>query len=73
MAELEFGAAPAAPSLSFGAEAQVAEAVPEVKEEHSEASNGNVALEAQLTPEELKQVEDFSKQIDIANTTGVMN
>ena len=72
MAELEFGAAPAAPSLSFGAEAQAAVA-PEVKEEHSEGSNGNLAMEAQLTAEELKQVEDFSQQIDIANTTGVMN
>ncbi|MBQ7616270.1 MAG: toxic anion resistance protein [Butyrivibrio sp.] len=66
-AELEFGAAPAAPSLEFGA-AQAQEA-PAQKEQ----STGNVQLEAQLSPEELKQVEDFSKQIDIANTTGVMN
>lgn len=68
-AELEFGAAPAAPSLEFGAaQAQEAPAEP-AKEE----SNGNLAMEAQLTPEELKQVEDFSQQIDISNTTGVMN
>ncbi len=73
-ADLEFGAAPAAPSLSFGAEAQVAEAPQaQAAEPEKEGSNGNVALEAQLSPEELKQVEDFSKQIDISNTTGVMN
>ncbi len=68
-AELEFGAAPAAPTLEFGAaQAQEAPTAP-AKDE----SNGNLAMEAQLTPEELKQVEDFSQQIDISNTTGVMN
>ena len=70
-AELEFGAAPAAPSLSFGAEAQAQEAP--AAEPQKEATNGNLALEAQLSAEELKQVEDFSKQIDISNTTGIMN
>jgi uncharacterized protein YaaN involved in tellurite resistance len=75
-AELEFGAAPAAPSLSFGAEAQTAEAPAAQAAQaapEAEASNGNIALEAQLTAEELKQVDEFSKQIDISNTTGVMN
>jgi len=73
-ADLEFGAAPAAPSLSFGAEAQAQEApAPAAAEPAKEQTNGNLALEAQLTAEELKQVEDFSKQIDISNTTGVMN
>jgi len=75
-AELEFGAAPAAPSLSFGAEAQTAEApAAEAAQAAPEAeqSNGNIALEAQLSAEELKQVDEFSKQIDISNTTGVMN
>jgi uncharacterized protein YaaN involved in tellurite resistance len=68
-AELEFGAAPAAPTLEFGAaQAQEAPTAP-AKDE----TNGNLAMEAQLTPEELKQVEDFSQQIDISNTTGVMN
>ncbi len=68
-AELEFGAAPAAPTLEFGAaQAQEAPTAP-AKDE----SNGNLAMEAQLTPEELKQVEDFSQQIDISNTTGIMN
>ena len=69
-AELEFGAAPAAPSLEFGAaQAQEAPAAEPAKEQ----SNGNLAMEAQLSAEELKQVEDFSQQIDISNTTGVMN
>ena len=73
-ADLEFGAAPAAPSLSFGAEAQAQEApAPAAAAPEKEQTNGNLALEAQLTAEELKQVEDFSKQIDISNTTGVMN
>ena len=74
-AELEFGAAPAAPSLSFGAEAQTAEAPAAAAQAAPEAekTNGNIALEAQLTADELKQVDEFSKQIDISNTTGVMN
>ena len=77
-AELEFGAAPAAPSLSFGAEAQAQTAeAPAAQATQAapaaEQSNGNIALEAQLSAEELKQVEEFSKQIDISNTTGVMN
>ncbi len=71
-AELEFGAAPAAPSLEFGA-AQAQEAPAPAAEAAKDPSNGNLAMEAQLTPEELKQVEDFSQQIDISNTTGVMN
>lgn len=70
-AELEFGAVPAAPSLEFGAATQEQQAP--VQEAAKEATNGNVSLEAQLSPEELKQVEDFSKQIDIANAAGVMN
>ncbi len=70
-AELEFGEAPVAPSLEFGAAAQTQEAP--AAEAEKEQSNGNIAMEAQLTAEELKQVEDFSKQIDIANTTGIMN
>ena len=68
-AELDFGAAPAAPSLSFGAEA-VQEAP---QEPAKEQSNGNIAMEAQLSQEELKQVDDFSQQIDISNSAGVMN
>ncbi len=70
MAELDFGAAPAAPSLSFGAEAAQEAPQPEAAQQQT---NGNIALEAQLSQEELKQVEDFSQQIDISNSTGVMN
>jgi uncharacterized protein YaaN involved in tellurite resistance len=73
--DLNFDAAPAAPSLSFGAEAATATAEAPAQEAAPEKAkdNGNVAMEAQLTAEELKQVEDFSKQIDISNTTGIMN
>ena len=70
--ELEFGEAPAAPSLEFGAAAQVQEA-PAPQQAAKDQTGGNVSLEAQLSQEELKMVDDFSKQIDIGNTTGVMN
>jgi uncharacterized protein YaaN involved in tellurite resistance len=74
MAELEFGAAPAAPTLSFGAEPEAQAAAAVAEEPKAEAKdNGNLALEAQLSEEELKQVEEFSKQIDISNSTGIMN
>ena len=71
--ELNFDAAPAAPTLSFGAEAAAAEAPVQMAEPEKVKDKGNVAMEAQLSAEELKQVEDFSKQIDISNTTGIMN
>ena len=67
--DLEFGAAPAAPTLEFGAQAaQAEEKAPEAAKD-----NGNLAMEAQLTAEELKQVEEFSKQINIGDSAGVMN
>ena len=70
--EFNFDAAPAAPTLSFGSEAQATQEAP--KEEAKETKdNGNVALEAQLSAEELKQVDEFSKQIDISNSSGIMN
>lgn len=68
--ELNFDAALAAPTLSFGAEEPKA-AVEEPKEKVKD--NGNIAMEAQLSAEELKQVEEFSKQIDISNSSGIMN
>ena len=68
--EFNFDAAPAAPTLSFGAEeAQATQEEPKEKAK----DNGNVAMEAQLSAEELKQVEEFSKQIDISNSSGIMN
>ena len=56
--------------MSFGAEEPKA-AVEEPKEKVKD--NGNIAMEAQLSAEELKQVEEFSKQIDISNSSGIMN
>ena len=70
--DFNFDAAPAAPSLSFGAEAAQEAPEPEKKEEPAK-DNGNLAMEAQLSQEELKQVDDFSKQIDLSNSAGIMN
>ena len=70
--DLEFDAAPAAPSLTFGAEEQAQTAAAPAPEEEKK-DNGNIAMEAQLSAEELKQVDEFSKQIDISNSTGIMN
>ena len=70
--DLEFDAAPAAPSLTFGAEEQAQTAAAQAPEEEKK-DNGNIAMEAQLSAEELKQVDEFSKQIDISNSTGIMN
>ncbi|SFP96530.1 Uncharacterized conserved protein YaaN involved in tellurite resistance [Butyrivibrio proteoclasticus] len=70
--DLEFDAAPAVPSLTFGAEEQTQTATAQAPEEEKK-DNGNIAMEAQLSAEELKQVDEFSKQIDISNSTGIMN
>ena len=72
--DFNFDAAPAAPTLSFGAEEPAAAAqAQEAPKEEAAKDNGNLAMEAQLSAEELKQVDDFSKQIDISNSTGIMN
>jgi uncharacterized protein YaaN involved in tellurite resistance len=72
--DFNFESAPAAPTLSFGAaEEDTTGAAQAVAEPEPAKDNGNIAMEAQLSAEELKQVEDFSKQIDITNTTGIMN
>ena len=71
--DFNFDAAPAAPTLSFGAEEPAAAAAQEAPKEEAAKDNGNVAMEAQLSAEELKQVDEFSKQIDISNSTGIMN
>ncbi|RKM54854.1 toxic anion resistance protein [Butyrivibrio sp. X503] len=72
--EFNFDAAPAAPTLTFGEGTATAAATATQEAPKEEAKdNGNVAMEAQLSPEELKQVEEFSKQIDIANSAGIMN
>ena len=71
--DLEFDAAPAAPSLSFGAEEQSTAAQTAQAPEDEKKDNRNLAMEAQLSEEELKQVDEFSKQIDISNSTGIMN
>ncbi len=72
--DFNFEAAPAAPTLSFGAEKPAAAAAAqEAPKAETAKDNGNLAMEAQLSVEELKQVDEFSKQIDISNSTGIMN
>ena len=71
--DFNFEAAPAAPTLSFGAEEPAAAAAQEAPKAETAKENGNLAMEAQLSADELKQVEEFSKQIDISNSTGIMN
>lgn len=62
----EFQEFSSTPTLTFGEPMAVQEApAPTVQAAPVE--------ESQLSPEELKQVEDFSKQIDIANTQAIMN
>ena len=70
---LEFDAAPAAPTLSFGETSTSVAATAEAPKTETATDNGNIAMEAQLSAEELKQVDEFSKQIDISNSTGIMN
>ena len=72
--DFNFEAAPAAPTLSFGAEEPAAAAAAqEAPKAETAKDNGNLAMEAQLSAEELKQVDEFSKQIDISNSSGIMN
>ena len=72
--DFNFEAAPAAPTLSFGAEEPAAAAAAqEAPKAETAKDNGNLAMEAQLSADELKQVEEFSKQSDISNSTGIMN
>jgi len=64
---------PKAPSLSFGeAFAQEPEA-PAAKEEAPQSTAQDIAAQSQLTPEELQQVDEFVKQIDLTNTGAIMN
>ncbi len=68
-------AAPAAPSLSFGA-AAAEEPAPEAAAQAApaqEVTPESLAKDAQLTEEEMKQVDAFVDQIDIQNSSAVMN
>ncbi len=59
------------PTLSFGAAAQEAPAEPEPVAAAS--TTEKIAQEAQLTEEEMKQVDAFVEQIDLKNSQAVMN
>ena len=60
-------AAPAAPSLSFGEPAAAVQEAPVPA-----AAPAQEPEEAALSPEEIKMVDEFVKQIDITNTQAVM-
>lgn len=66
------GSAPAAPTLTFGAAA--AQAEPEQAQEQLKDTAADAAdLQDSLTPEEQAQVEAFVQQIDLSNTSGILN
>ena len=78
MSEEEFGSfakTPQAPTLEFGAAAETDKALEEEKKA-AEAPAEEQKIpdpEAVLTPEEKEQVEAFVKQIDLSNTSGILN
>ncbi len=63
--------APSAPVLEFGA-AEAAMDAPSVQEEEPAAEKAQ-APEDTLTEEEKRQVDEFVKQIDLSNTSAVLN
>ncbi len=67
---LQFAEAPAAPSLSFDS-APVTEEAPEIKKAASQ--DASVLDENVLSDEERRQVKEFVSQIDLANSSAVMN
>ena len=78
MSEKEFGSfakAPQAPALEFGAAVETDKALAADKKavEAPAAEKAVSDPEAVLTPEEKEQVEAFVKQIDLSNTSGILN
>ena len=67
---LQFAEAPAAPSLSFDS-TPVTEEAPEIKKAASQ--DASVLDENVLSDEERRQVKEFVSQIDLANSSAVMN
>ncbi len=67
---LQFAEAPAAPSLSFDS-TPVTEEAPELKKAASQ--DASVLDENVLSEEERRQVKEFVSQIDLANSSAVMN
>ena len=67
-----FDTAPSAPVLEFGAAA--AQEEPKAEEPKAEEAQKPAADQMEvLTPEEQAQVEEFVKQIDLTNTSGILN
>ena len=66
----DFMDAPAAPKLVFGEEQETAAPA---AQKAAQPAKGFTPEESNLTPEELRQVEAFAKQIDISNTGAILN
>ncbi len=62
----------AVPTLTFGVEEETAKE-PEKTVLTTEERSKGMAEDAKLTPEEMAQVEEFSKQIDLSNSQAIMN
>ena len=60
------------PTLTFGAEATQEAPAAQARTAEEKAVANQVLEDAKLSPEELKQVEAFVKQIDIGNSRGIM-
>ncbi|MCR5178793.1 MAG: toxic anion resistance protein [Lachnospiraceae bacterium] len=64
----------AVPTLTFGVEEEAEkEKAPEKTVVTTEERNQGMAQDAKLTPEEMAQVDEFSKQIDLSNSQAIMN
>ena len=68
----DFTDAPAAPKLVFGEEQDIPVAG-KAEQAPAQKPKGFTAEEANLTPEEQRQVDAFAKQIDISNTGAILN
>ena len=62
----------AVPTLTFGVEEETEKEAEKTVLTTEERSKG-MAEDAKLTPEEMAQVEEFSKQIDLSNSQAIMN
>ncbi len=70
------GGSPAAPTLEFGTAAAMAQPEDKAKDKDEPAQDTAVNaadFQESLTPQEQAQVDEFVKQIDLSNTSGIMN
>ncbi len=67
------GDTPAAPTLEFGAAAAQVQPQEKAEEKVQETAVNAADFQDALTPEERAEVDAFVKQIDLSNTSGIMN